>query len=115
MMRFLKYGLILLVLIGIAAAITRPGPAEFDAMLERAIRDRVANTDIGADADLGPTIALAACKLRPSDCVALVRGSMDVAFDEGIFVTRARVKGLNRETRCLGVFGRFFCERPVAG
>ena len=65
-------------------------------MLERGIRDRVANTDIGADADLGPTIALAACKLRPSDCVALVRQSLDVRFDEGIFVTRARVQGFNR-------------------
>lgn len=114
-MRLLTRLAVLLAIIGLIAALTRPGPVAFDAMLDRAIRERVANTDIGTGGEALPTIALAACKLRPTDCVALVREALDVTFEERVFVTRARVEGFGRTLSCLGVFGRFFCNRPVAG
>jgi hypothetical protein len=106
----------ILLLVGIAAAATRPGPAAFDAMLADAIRARIANTDIGANEDdaIG-TIALAACKLRPTDCIEIVRQTLDVTFDEGLFVTRATVRGLSREASCIGAFTRFFCRGDVTG
>ncbi|MBD3765340.1 MAG: hypothetical protein IE927_11610 [Rhodobacterales bacterium] len=100
----------LLGLLALAAAVTRPGPAEFDATLDRAIRDKVANTDVGDQGDPFATIALVGCKLRPSDCVRLVREMLDVTFDEGAFVTRVTVRGFDREATCTGVFGRFFCR-----
>lgn len=115
-MRLLLSLIVLLALLGIAAAITRPGPAEFDATLEAAIRDRLANTDIGeGGGDAFGQIALAGCKLRPSDCVRLVRGSLDVTFDERLFTTRATVEGLNRTATCTGAFGRFFCRELLEG
>jgi hypothetical protein len=115
-MRLLTRLALILAILGLIAVLTRPGPDAFDAMLDRAIRDRVANTDIGSGSgEALPTIALAACKLRPTDCVALVREALDVTFDERVFVTRARVEGFGRTLSCLGVFGRFFCNRPVAG
>jgi hypothetical protein len=104
----------LVVLVALAAAVTRPGPAEFDAMLDEAIRTRVANADLEARGDALPTLALAACKLRPSDCVAVVRQALDIHFDEGAFTTRVTVEGFRRSTTCTGAFGRFFCERPLA-
>ncbi|QYK41874.1 MAG: hypothetical protein KF887_01635 [Paracoccaceae bacterium] len=114
-MRLIRLALIVIVLLAIVAALTRPGPAEFDAMLDAAIRERVANTDLDASGAPLPTIALAACKMRPTDCVSLVRDTLDVTFEEGIFVTRATVEGFGRTATCRGAFGRFVCDREVAG
>jgi hypothetical protein len=112
----MRRALILLLLaalgLGIAAHLTRPGEAELAAQIEAAVRERVANTDLDASGDPVATVALAACKLRPSDCADLVRGVLDVRMERGPFATRAVIGGFGRETRCLGVFGRFFCRRP---
>jgi hypothetical protein len=104
----------IIILVALAAAVTRPGPAEFDAMLDEVIRTRVANADLEAGGDALPTLALAACKLRPTDCVAVVRQALDVRFDERAFTTRVTVEGFRRSTTCTGAFGRFFCDRPLA-
>lgn len=112
-MRLILTLALLAALLAGAAIATRPGPAAFDSMLEDAIRDRVANTDIDASGEALPTLALAACKLRPSDCVRLVRDTLDVRFDEELFVTRATVEGFGRTTTCTGAFTRFVCDRPL--
>jgi hypothetical protein len=111
-MRTILIGGILVAVLAVAAILTRPGPAEFDAMLDRIVRDRVANTDISSGGEALPTLALAACKLRPSDCVAIVREALDVRFDDGIFLTRVTVEGLGRTMTCRGAFRRFVCQRP---
>ena len=109
-MRLIRFLLALLVVVALAAYLTRPGPAAFDAMLDRLIRDRVAQTDIGTGGEALPTLALAACKLRPTDCVALVREALDVRMDEGLFMTRDSVEGLGRMMSCRGAFTRFVCR-----
>ena len=109
-MRLIRFLLALLVVVALAAYLTRPGPAAFDAMLDRLIRDRVAQTDIGTGGEALPTLALAACKLRPTDCVALVREALDVRMDEGLFMTRVSVEGLGRRMSCRGAFTRFVCR-----
>ncbi|MDP3341899.1 hypothetical protein [Frigidibacter sp.] len=113
-MRLLTLLVLLLAGVGIAAFATRPGPAEFDATLEAAIRDRVANTDVGEGSDPFAQIALVGCKLRPSDCIRLVRDSLDVTFEDRPFTTRVTVEGLNRSATCTGAFGRFFCKDLLA-
>lgn len=113
-MRLLLILAAIVVLVALAAAVTRPGPAEFDAMLDEAIRTRVADTDLETGGDALPTLALAACKLRPSECVAVVRQALDVRFDERAFTTRVTVEGFRRSTTCTGAFGRFFCRGPLA-
>ena len=100
---------VLAVLAGLAV-VTRPGLPAFDAMLDRVIRDRVAGTDIGDGDRPLPELALAACKLRPTDCVTLVRAALDVRIDEGLFMTRVSVDGLGRTMTCRGVYTRFFCK-----
>lgn len=110
-MRLLLILLVLVLGLGVAAAATRPGEAEFDATLDQAIRDKVAKSDIG-EGKGGPLsqVALAGCKLRPSDCVKLVRRALDVQFEEHTFYTRVAVEGLERRGSCIGAFGRFFCR-----
>ncbi|GGH59605.1 hypothetical protein GVY41_15500 [Frigidibacter albus] len=115
-MRLLTLLALLLAVIAAAAFATRPGPAEFDATLEAAIRDRVANTDVGeGSGDPFAQIALVGCKLRPSDCIHLVRDSLDVTFEDRPFTTRVTVEGLNRTATCTGAFGRFFCKELLEG
>lgn len=108
--------LVLLVLavgiLGLAAHLTRPGEAQLSVLIDAAVRERVANTDIDASGDPVATMALAACKLRPSDCSDLVRQALEVRLERRAFTTRAVIKGLGRQTHCIGVFGRFFCEKP---
>jgi hypothetical protein len=113
-MRLIFRLFLLVVLAAGAAMATRPGPAEFDAMLDAAIRDRVANTDIGAQGEALPALALAACKLRPTDCVTIVRDTLDVRFEQRLFWTTARVEGWGREMTCRGAFTRFTCDGPLA-
>ncbi len=101
--------------LALAAFATRPGPEAFEALLDRAVRARVADTDLDAGREPLPTLALAACKLRPTDCVQVLRQALEVTYDRRLLTTRATVRGLGRETTCIGVFGRFFCRRPLAG
>ncbi|MCX7888669.1 MAG: hypothetical protein N2422_02925 [Rhodobacteraceae bacterium] len=113
-MRLFLAALALVLLAVVAAAVTRPGPEAFDAMLADAIRDRVANTDIGENSgDALDSVALAACKLRPSDCIRLVRQAIDVRMDERVLYTVADVHGFGRDARCWGAFGRFWCSTDL--
>lgn len=115
-MRLLFSLIVLLAILGIAAFATRPGPAEFDATLEAVIRDRLANTEIGeGGGDAFAQVALVGCKLRPNDCIRLVRDSLDVTFEKRLFTTRVTVEGLNRSATCTGAFDRFFCRELLAG
>ena len=110
-MRLILILLAMVAVVAVAAIVTRPGPAAFDAMLDRVIRERVASTDIGTGGEALPTLALAACKLRPTDCVALVRAALEVRFDQGLFMTRVSVDGLGRTMTCRGAFTRFVCRQ----
>lgn len=109
-MRLIAILAALAVLVALAAAVTRPGPEAFDAFLDAAIRTRVANADLDTGGDALPTLALAACKLRPTDCAAVVRQALTVRVDEGAFTTRVTVEGFRRSATCTGAFGRFFCK-----
>ena len=109
-MRLILILLAMVAVVAVAAIVTRPGRPAFDAMLDRVIRERVASTDIGDGDRPLPELALAACKLRPTDCVTLVRAALEVRFDEGLFMTRVSVDGLGRTMTCRGAFSRFFCR-----
>lgn len=111
-MRVIVAILALLAILAAAAWATRPGASEFDAMLKQAIEQKIATTDIGASGDDAfGTIALVGCKLRPSDCVRLVRDSLDVTVEKGAFSTRYSIKGLRREATCTGAFTKIWCEK----
>lgn len=111
-MRIFVIVLALLALIALAAWATRPGEPEFDALLKQAIEQKIATTDVGASGDdaLG-TIALVGCKLRPSDCVKLIRDSLDVTVVKHALYTSYSLKGLRREATCTGAFTKVWCEK----
>lgn len=113
-MRLILALLVVLAIVAGIATATRPGEAEFDALLRQAIEKKIATTDIGADSDnpLG-TLALVGCKLRPSDCVEALRAALDVTVEKRAFYTRYAVKGLRREATCTGAFTKVWCDKDV--
>lgn len=108
--------LVVLVIVAGVAMLTRPGEAEFDAMLKEAVQQKIATTDIGSQGDdvIG-TVALIGCKLQPTDCVAILRDMLDVTVKDHTLYTSYAVKGLKRETTCTGAFTKIWCQRPVMG
>lgn len=111
-MRVLVAILALLAILAGAAWATRPGEAEFDAMLKQAIEQKIATTDVGASGDDAfGTVALIGCKLRPSDCVKLIRESLDVTIVKHAFHTSYALKGLRREATCTGAFTKIWCAK----
>jgi len=107
----------LLALLGLilagAAYLTRPGMADFDALLKETIESRVAAADVGASDDALGTVALIGCKLRPTDCTALIRQSLDVVEEAHPLYSRFHVTAAKREFTCTGAFTRIWCKRPL--
>ncbi|OYX44137.1 MAG: hypothetical protein B7Z02_07095 [Rhodobacterales bacterium 32-67-9] len=112
-MRLIMWAIVLAALLAAAAWATRPGLAEFDALLRGAIQTRIATTDVDAGGGALETVALVGCKLKPSACFDLIRQSLDVAEENLTLYTRFHVKGLDRETTCTGAFTRIWCARPL--
>ena len=111
-MRVIMAILAVLAILAVVAWATRPGEAEFNALLKELIERKIATTDIGASGDdaLG-TIALVGCKLRPTDCVKLIRDTLDVTIVRHAFHTSYSLKGLGRTATCTGAFTKIWCER----
>ena len=106
----------LLVLVGLvagAAWVTRPGISAFDALLRAEIERNIAKKDIGSSDDPIATIALVGCKLRPSDCFDVIRGSLDVTVEDRTFYSRFQVKGFGNDTACTGAFTKVWCDKGL--
>ncbi|WP_343080836.1 hypothetical protein [Ostreiculturibacter nitratireducens] len=112
-MRLLSLIVVLALIAGAAALATRPGPEEFDAMLKAAIEEKIATTDIDGSGDAIETIALVGCKLRPSDCFALVREGFDVQVEDKTFYTRFTVDGFGQKATCTGAFTKIWCSEEL--
>ena len=101
-----------LVLAGAAYA-TRPGLADFDALLKSQIEAKIATTDVGASDDALGTVALIGCKLRPTDCVSLIRQSLDVVEEQHVLYSRFHITASKRDLTCTGAFTKIWCSRPI--
>ncbi|MCB2130358.1 MAG: hypothetical protein KDE03_15145 [Rhodobacteraceae bacterium] len=112
-MRLISVLAVILALLALAAWLTRPGIAEFDAMMKTEVERWIARTDVDAGSDAIATVALVGCKLKPSACFDLLRQTFDIKEENRTLYTRFSVKGLGRETTCTGAFTRIWCAEPV--
>lgn len=113
-MRVIVALLVVLALAAAAAWATRPGKAEFDAMVKAGVERRIATADVGkTDSDALATIALIGCKMRPTECVQAILGALDVTVDKRALYTRYTVQSLRRETTCTGAFTKIWCSGDV--
>ena len=102
--------LILLIVFVLAGAwLTKPDAADAEATLREEVISAVARQELGEGRGVGGDLALAACKLRPSDCYDLLRSGLDVTFADRTFFVLVEVSGFDRTAACYGAFTRFFC------
>ncbi|MCB2115774.1 MAG: hypothetical protein KDE00_05590 [Rhodobacteraceae bacterium] len=112
-MRLIGFLAVLALVLAGAAYATRPGLADFDAMLKSQIEAKLASTDVGASDDALGTVALIGCKLRPTDCIALIRESLDVTEEQHLLFTRFDIAAAKRKVTCTGAFTKIWCKRPL--
>lgn len=105
----MKYLVLLLVLAAGAAFLTKPSEADAEAVLREQVMIGVATQDLDEGRSTGENLALAACKLRPSDCYDLLRSGLDVTYSDQTLFLQVDVEGYERKATCYGVFGQFFC------
>ncbi|WP_095589479.1 hypothetical protein [Actibacterium ureilyticum] len=99
----------LLALVALAALVTKPGADDAEAHLSAILRAQVDRQDIAQQDDVIGTAALIGCKLRPGDCVDLLRRGIDMTVTDHTLYTRVDIDGFDRQARCYGAFGRFWC------
>ena len=112
-MRLIGLLAVLALILAGAAYVTRPGIEDFDALLKTQIEAMVASTDVGASDDALGTVALIGCKLRPTDCIALIRESLDVTEEQHPLYSRFHVTAAKHEFTCTGAFTKIWCKRPL--
>ncbi len=102
--------LVLLVVLVLGAAwFTKPDAADAEAALREQVMMSVARQELGEGRSTGENLALAACKLRPSDCYDLLRSGLEVTYTDRKLFVQVDVTGFERQARCYGAFTRFFC------
>lgn len=105
----------LLILLGVpgllcvAAWATKPSAEKTEAHLNRVLRAHVDSQDLSEQDDVIGTAALIGCKLRPDDCVRLLRRGIEMTIEDRTLYTRIDVTGFDRDAQCYGVFGKFLC------
>lgn len=108
-MGLIKFILVVGILGAGAAYLTKPSPADAEAVLRDEVMQAVAKRELGNGRGTAENLALAACKLRPNDCYDLLRSGLDVSFEDKTLFLRVDVAGFERQATCYGAFTTFFC------
>ena len=111
----MRYLILALILAVGAAYLTKPGEADAEAVLRDQVMMGVARQELGEGRGTAENLALAACKLRPSDCYELLRSGLDVTYTDKTFYLQVDVVGFERQARCYGAFTQFLCPGGFKG
>lgn len=108
--------IILLSFVVLASAwLTKPDASDAEAALREEVMMAVARQELGEGRSAGGDLALAACKLRPSDCYDLLRSGLDVTFADRTVFVQVEISGFDRRATCYGAFTRFVCPGGFKG
>jgi hypothetical protein len=109
-LRILLALLIAALFLALAAAVTRPDRADFEAFAAARLQDQIIRMDIEDESNPVGAAAVALCKLKPSDCSEVILAAIDIRFRKGPFSVTAEADWNDRGFSCLGAFGRFWCR-----
>ena len=104
----LKLVLLLAVVAGVAYS-TKPGEAEAEDTLREQLILAVAKAELGEGRSAGQNMALAVCKMRPSDCYEIVRPEIATVYSDFVLFSRITLDGLGQTATCYGLFTTFIC------
>lgn len=100
---------VLVVIIGGIAFVTRPGKASAERTLRGMVLAAVNTADIDTASSGANAVALGLCKLKPDECYQLLRSGIETRFEDQALFTTFEFRGLGKQGLCIGAFTRFFC------
>ncbi len=109
LMRFSGFLIVLLVVAAGVAFVTKPSEADAEAALREQLMTAVAKEELGEGRSTTQSLALVACKLRPSDCYDLLRSGITTEFTDKTLFVQFDMAGFDRVATCYGAFTRFVC------
>lgn len=106
-----RLGFLLVVVLATAGAayLTKPGAVDAEVALRAQVMQAVEMQELGEGQTAAQALALAACKLRPTDCYDLLRSGIEMQVTDRTLFTRVDMRGFERQAVCYGVFTRFVC------
>lgn len=108
-MRFAVRLVLLLLIVAVAAFLTRPGEEKAKTMLRTVILAAVAAADIETAASGADAVVLGLCKLKPNECYDLLRSGIETRFTDKSLFTTFEFRGLGKQGFCIGAFTTFLC------
>lgn len=108
-MRLIKWSVLILGVLALAAIVTRPDREAAERTLKRHMLLALAREEVGGMSSAAGDLVLAGCKMNPEGCYRLVRGGMETRFESSLFTSRFDVSGFGKVARCHGAFTVFVC------
>lgn len=106
MWRFL---FIVLVLAAAVAFFTKPSEEKAEELLGQLILTGINAQDISLDKSAAGNALLLGCKLRPSDCLTVLRSQLATQYSDYTLVSTFAAEGLGFKAWCIGAFGKLTC------
>lgn len=115
-MRGLTWLVILVALIGLVAAFTKPSEARVEAELKDRFLDRLAKTNPSATENGGAFALTLMCKADGEACYSILRRGLEVRYRDRKLYALVDIAGFGKSVRCYGAFTGIYCagDLPLA-
>ena len=102
--------LFLVLVLGAAAAFfTKPSEEKAEALLGEMIMSGINSQDISLEKSAAGNALLLGCKLRPSDCLKVLRTQLSTQYEDYTLVSTFAAQGLGFKAWCIGAFTKLTC------
>jgi hypothetical protein len=88
----------------------RPSREDFDRELDGIIRDAISSSSYRSGGTVTSKMTSLGCKVRTSECVALLKKAYSISNREFVFFSLHNVYGPNASLSCWGAFWHFVCN-----
>ncbi len=95
----------------IAAFATKPSEAEVERLLKDQMITSINKSSVDPKNDLFGSVLLFGCKLGPEPCYEILRGNMDLRYEDELLFAKVTLFGNGRRMNCLGLFNQFRCPK----
>jgi hypothetical protein len=111
-----KPGLLAIAMVSIIIFLfaTKPSRDEFDKELTSMMREKLTSPDFNKEKDVSFNLAVLGCKLKPEECLSLIRRAYVVSTYDYFVVTRHVVSGPGASISCFGLLRQFVCDGMVS-
>lgn len=102
----------LILVLGLAAGAAfflKPGEERAEELLGARIIAAINAQDVALEKGAAGNALLIGCKLRPSDCMAVLGTQISTVYSDYTLLSTYAAEGLGLKVWCIGAYGRLFC------